>query len=187
MIDTNDSEFLSRIEDKSLLSKVMPYAAAAAMINAGDIIGISGFTPCGYPKITMHELAERMKQTPFQVDIWTGASTGSQIDTELVAVNGVRVRMPYQTNANLRKAINNGQVSYYDLHLSHVAQQVRAGFFTNVKGERVTGPDFAVVEACKIGPNGEIYPTTAIGNSPVYVDTAKKVIVEVNTTSHSAS
>lgn len=181
MIDTNDSEFLSRIEDKSLLSKVMPGAAAAAMINAGDIIGISGFTPCGYPKITMHELAERMKQTPFQVDIWTGASTGSQIDTELVAVNGVRVRMPYQTNANLRKAINNGQVSYYDLHLSHVAQQVRAGFFTNVKGERVTGPDFAVVEACKIGPNGEIYPTTAIGNSPVYVDTAKKVIVEVNT------
>ena len=55
MIDTNDSEFLSRIEDKSLLSKVMPGAAAAAMINAGDIIGISGFTPCGYPKITMHE------------------------------------------------------------------------------------------------------------------------------------
>ncbi len=40
MIDTNDSEFLSRIEDKSLLSKVMPGAAAAAMINAGDIIGI---------------------------------------------------------------------------------------------------------------------------------------------------
>lgn len=39
MIDTNDSEFLSRIEDKSLLSKVMPGAAAAAMINAGDIIG----------------------------------------------------------------------------------------------------------------------------------------------------
>ena len=32
MIDTNDSEFLSRIEDKSLLSKVMPGAAAAAMI-----------------------------------------------------------------------------------------------------------------------------------------------------------
>ena len=182
MIDTNDSEFLSRIEDKGLLSKVCDAKTAAKMFSAGDIIGISGFTPCGYPKITMHELAERMKETPFQVDIWTGASTGSQIDTELVAVNGVRNRMPYQTNANLRKAINAGKVNYYDLHLSHVAQQVRAGFFTNVKGEHVTGPDFAVVEVCKIGPNGELYPTTAIGNSPVYVDTAKKVIVEVNTT-----
>ena len=155
------------------------------MIQPGDILGISGFTPCGYPKITMHELAERMKQTPFQVDVWTGASTGSQIDTELVAVNGIRNRMPYQTNANLRKAINAGQINYFDLHLSHVAQQIREGFFTNVKGEHVTGPDFAVIEACKIvNRDGEIgiVPTTAIGNSPVFVSQGKKVIIEVNTT-----
>lgn len=185
MIDTNDSEFLSRIEDKDLLAKVCDAKTAAGMIQPGDILGISGFTPCGYPKITMHELAERMKETPFQVDIWTGASTGSQIDTELVAVNGIRDRMPYQTNSNLRKAINAGTINYFDLHLSHVAQQIRAGFFTNVHGERVTGPDFAVVEVCKIvNDNGKVglVPTTAIGNSPVFVDTAKKVIVEVNTT-----
>ena len=150
MIDTNDSEFLSRIESADLKAKICDAKTAAAMIQAGDILGISGFTPCGYPKITMHELAERMKETPFQVDVWTGASTGSQIDTELVAVNGIRNRMPYQTNGNLRKAINAGSINYYDLHLSHVAQQIRAGFFTNVKGERVTGPDFAVVEVCKI-------------------------------------
>lgn len=106
MIDINDSEFLSRIEPKELLDKVCDGKAAAAMIRPGDILGISGFTPCGYPKITMHELAERMKQTPFQVDIWTGASTGSQIDGELVEVNGIRNRMPYQTNGTLRKAIN---------------------------------------------------------------------------------
>ena len=67
MIDINDSEFLSRIEPKELLDKVCDGKTAAAMIQPGDILGISGFTPCGYPKITMHELAERMKQTPFQV------------------------------------------------------------------------------------------------------------------------
>ena len=173
MIDTNDSEFLSRVEGADLKAKICDAKTAAAMIQPGDILGISGFTPCGYPKITMHELAERMKETPFQVDVWTGASTGSQIDGELVAVNGVRVRMPYQTNGNLRKAINAGALDYFDLHLSHVAQQIRAGFFTNAKGERVTGPDVAVVEVCKIGPNGELYTTTAIGNSPVFVDTAK--------------
>ena len=182
MIDTNDSEFLSRIEDKSLLSKVCDAKTAAAMIQPGDIIGISGFTPCGYPKITIHELAERMKETPFQVDVWTGASTGSQIDAELVEVNGVRLRTPYQTNATLRKAINAGQLGYIDLHLSHTAQQFREGFFSNAKGERVTGPDFAIVEACKITPEGNIVPTTALGNSPVFVTQAKKVIIEVNTT-----
>lgn len=181
-MELNDSEFLSRIESEALRSKICSAKDAAALIKGGDILGISGFTPCGYPKDTMHELAERMKETPFQVDIWTGASTGSQIDGELIAANGVRLRMPYQTNANLRKAINAGGVSYFDLHLSHVAQQVRAGFFTNAAGERVYGPDFAVVEVCKIGPNGELYTTTAIGNSPVFVDTAKKVIVEVNVT-----
>lgn len=184
MIDTNDSEFLSRIEDKELLSKVCDAKTAAAMIQAGDILGISGFTPCGYPKVTMHELAERMKETPFQVDIWTGASTGSQIDGELVKANGVRVRMPYQTNSDLKNAINTGAIQYFDLHLSHVAQQIREGFFSNVKGEHVTGPDFAVIEACKIvNRNGEIgiVPTTAIGNSPVFVSQAKKVIIEVNT------
>ena len=178
MIDINDSEFLSRIEPKELLDKVCDGKAAAAMIQPGDILGISGFTPCGYPKITMHELAERMKQTPFQVDIWTGASTGSQIDGELVEVNGIRNRMPYQTNGTLRKAINAGQINYFDLHLSHVAQQIREGFFTNVKGEHVTGPDFAVIEACKIvNRDGEIgiVPTTAIGNFPV--DPAKIVAI----------
>ena len=61
MIDINDSEFLSRIEPKELLDKVCDGKTAAAMIQPGDILGISGFTPCGYPKITMHELAERMK------------------------------------------------------------------------------------------------------------------------------
>ena len=185
MIDTNDSEFLSRIEDKDLLAKVCDAKTAAGMIQPGDILGISGFTPCGYPKITMHELAERMKETPFQVDVWTGASTGSQIDGELVAVNGIRNRMPYQTNGTLRKAINAGDINYFDLHLSHVAQQIRAGFFTDADGKRVTGPDFAVVEVCKIVKrDGKIglVTTTAIGNSPVFVDTAKKVIVEVNTT-----
>ena len=182
MIDINDSEFLSRIEDKSLLSKICDAKTAAAMIGAGDIIGISGFTPCGYPKITMHELAERMKENPFQVDIWSGASTGSQIDKELVEAGGVRLRTPYQTNAILRKAINAGDVNYCDLHLGHSAQQFREGFFSNAAGERVTGPDFAVIEVCKITKDGGLVPTTALGNTPVFVSQAKKVIIEVNTT-----
>lgn len=175
MIDTNDSEFLSRIEDKSLLSKVCSAEAAAAMINPGDALGISGFTPCGYPKITIKKLAERIKKEHFQVDIWTGASTGAEIDKDLVEIDGVRNRMPYQTNAILRKAINAGQVNYFDLHLSHVAQQIREGFFDKM-------PDVALIEVCKITKEGHLVPTTAIGNSPVFAQTAKKIIVEVNTT-----
>ena len=73
MIDTNDSEFLSRIESADLKAKICDAKTAAAMIQAGDILGISGFTPCGYPKITMHELAERM--TTACVCSWTADTT----------------------------------------------------------------------------------------------------------------
>ncbi len=44
MIDTNDSEFLSRIESADLKAKICDAKTAAAMIQAGDILGISGFT-----------------------------------------------------------------------------------------------------------------------------------------------
>ena len=41
MIDTNDSEFLSRIESADLKAKICDAKTAAAMIQAGDILGIS--------------------------------------------------------------------------------------------------------------------------------------------------
>ena len=182
MIDINDSEFLSRIEPKELLDKVCDGKTAAAMIQPGDILGISGFTPCGYPKITMHELAERMKQTPFQVDVWTGASTGSQIDTELVAVNGIRNRMPYQTNANLRKAINAGQINYFDLHLSHVAQLIREGFFIEVNTTQPVALDgmadiYEVANPPHRVPIPIVKAGDRIGKTYIPVDPAKIVAI----------
>lgn len=174
MVDINNAEFLARIEDKNLLSKVCDAKKAAEFFKDGDAVGISGFTPSGYPKITMHELAQRMLKTPFKIDVWGGASTGSQIDEEIVEAGGMNMRIPYQTGNAIRSAINKGAVKFADIHLSHVAQQVRAGFYAGKNG-----PDVAVIEACKITKDG-IYPTTAIGNSPVFVSTAKKVIVEIN-------
>ena len=126
MVDINNAEFLARIEDKSLLSKVCDAKKAAEFFKDGDAVGISGFTPSGYPKITMHELAQRMLKTPFKIDVWGGASTGSQIDEEIVEAGGMNMRIPYQTGNAIRSAINKGAVKFADIHLSHVAQQVRA-------------------------------------------------------------
>ena len=134
----------------------------------------------------MHELAERMKADTVPGRCLDGCF--HRFPDRYRTGGSKRYQKPYdpiRQNANLRKAINAGQINYFDLHLSHVAQQIREGFFTNVKGEHVTGPDFAVIEACKIVKrDGEIgiVPTTAIGNSPVFVSQGKKVIIEVNTT-----
>ena len=56
-------------------------AEAASLIKHGYNIGLSGFTPAGTAKAVTAELAkiaeaEHAKGNPFQVGIFTGASTG---------------------------------------------------------------------------------------------------------------
>ncbi|MBQ2134838.1 MAG: acetyl-CoA hydrolase, partial [Phascolarctobacterium sp.] len=173
MIDIKD-----RIVDV-VADKVMSAEAAAEFVKDGDNVGTSGFTPSGYPKAVPLALAERGKTAPFKINVWTGASVGPEMDSAMVDI--VDRRLPYQTNNDMRKAINCGKVKYTDLHLSHVAQMSRYGFYANRNDV-----DVAIVEVCKIIDLGEgkvgLIPTTSMGNSSSYVQSAKKVIVEVNVT-----
>ena len=173
MIDIKD-----RICD-AVAGKVMSAEAATDFIHNGDNLGVSGFTPSGYPKAVPLALSERYKGTDFKVNVWTGASVGPEIDQAMVEAGIMDRRLPYQTGT-LRKAINEGKVKYADIHLSHMAQMVRYGFMANRKGV-----DVAIVEVCKINDLGDgkvgLIPTTSMGNSSSYVAGAKKVIVEVNT------
>ena len=169
MIDIRD-----RVRNKALHAKIVTAAEAAAIIKPGMNIGASGFTPAGYPKAVPLALAERMKQEPFTVNLWTGASNGQELDGALAKVNGIGKRLPYQTNDDIRKKINDGTIQYIDMHLSHTAQQSRYGFL----GGKV---DVAIIEACAITEEGHIVPTTSVGNSPSYVQSADIVIVEINT------
>ena len=174
MIDIKD-----RICD-AVAGKVMSAEAATDFIHNGDNLGVSGFTPSGYPKAVPLALSERYKGTDFKVNVWTGASVGPEIDQAMVEAGIMDRRLPYQTNGTLRKAINEGKVKYADIHLSHMAQMVRYGFMANRKGV-----DVAIVEVCKINDLGDgkvgLIPTTSMGNSSSYVAGAKQVIVEVNT------
>ena len=104
--------------------------------------------------------------------MWTGASVGDEADGALTRANGINRRFPYQTNKDMRKALNSGDVKYIDMHLSTMAQNVRYGFFGDL--------DVAIIEAAQINEDGSIVPTTSVGNSPTFVSQAKKVIVEVN-------
>lgn len=150
---------------------------AAAMINNGDNIGFSGFTPAGSPKAVSRALAARAKELhaagqEFSVGVLTGASSGPSLDGALAEADAVAFRTPYQANASLRKSINSGKARYFDLDLSMMAQFVRYGFIDRV--------DWCVIEACDITDDGEIVPTTAVGVAPTYAQYAKKIIVELN-------
>ena len=168
-------DILNRVRNKELQSKICTAEEAAAYIKPGMNVGTSGFTPSGYPKAVPLALAKRMEEEPFKINLWTGASTGDEEDGALTRANGIAFRMPYQTNKDMRNAINSGKIDYCDLHLSESAQLARYGFL----GGKI---DVAIVEACAITEEGNIIPTTSMGNSASFVQTANAVIVEINTT-----
>mgnify|MGYP000350872797 FL=1 len=163
-----------RIRDKTLRSRVMSSAEAAALIKDGMTVGTSGSTPAGYPKAVPLALAERVKREglDLKISLWTGASVGDELDGALVDAHVVSRRLPYQSQARLRQAINDAEVYYTDQHLSHTAELVRSGQLGRL--------DVAIVEAVAITEDGGIVPSTSVGNSPTFVQAADRVIVELN-------
>ena len=167
----------TRVGHAGLRQRLMSAEAAAELIPPGAHVGMSGFTGAGYPKQVPQALAARIAREndagrPFRIGLWTGASTAPELDGALARVNGVEMRLPYQSDPTSRKRINAGEMEYTDIHLSHVAQYVWFGFF---------GPlDVAVVEVAGVLPDGRLIPSSSVGNNKTWLDQAKTVILEVN-------
>ena len=153
-------------------------AEAAALIKNGDNIGLSGFTPAGTPKATTAEIAkiahaEHEAGRPYQIGIFTGASTGMSCDGVLAEEGAIRYRAPYTTNSVFRGKVNAGEIAYNDIHLSQMAQELRYGFLGEV--------DWAILEVCAIDNDGKVYLTAAGGIAPTVARLAKKgIILELN-------
>ncbi|KAA6325332.1 Propionyl-CoA:succinate CoA transferase [termite gut metagenome] len=157
--------------------KFITAAEAANFIKHGYNVGLSGFTPAGSPKAVIAEVAriaeeEHAKGNPFQIGIFTGASTGYSCDGMLSRVKALRYRAPYTTNTDFRNAVNNGEIAYNDIHLSQMAQEIRYGFMGKV--------NVAIVEACELAEDGKIFPTAGSGITPTICRLADHVIVELN-------
>lgn len=151
---------------------------AAELINNGDIIGFSGFTPAGCPKEVPSALAKRAEKfhaegKEFKIGMYTGASTGDSTDGALARANAVSFRTPYQSNKDMRTSLNTpGATEYFDMHLSQLAQELRYGFLPK--------PTFAILEACDLTEDGEIVLTSGVGISPTIANLADKIIIELN-------
>lgn len=167
----------ARVRNPALAAKIMRADEAAKLIHSGATIGMSGFTGAGYPKSLPLALAARIEAAhahgePFKVSIWTGASTAPELDGALAKVDGIEMRLPYQSDPTCRERINSGKMDYIDIHLSHVAQHVWFGFLGKL--------DYAVIEVVGIREDGSLIPSTSIGNNKTWLDCADKVIIEVN-------
>ncbi|MBZ8176362.1 succinate CoA transferase [Corynebacterium sp. 3HC-13] len=166
-----------RIANDKLRGKVMSPEEAAQFVNAGDKVGISGFTGAGYPKALPTAIAERAKAAhdkgdDFKIDLFTGASTAPDCDGVLAEANAINFRTPYQSDPSMRNSINAAQMKYADIHLSHSGMYMQQGFFGQL--------DVAIVEAVRITEEGHIIPSSAVGNNVEYLDAAQRIIIEVN-------
>jgi succinyl-CoA:acetate CoA-transferase len=166
-----------RVKNKALREKITYATDAAELIKNGYKVGMSGFTGSGYPKLVPQALAEHIlrehsKGGKFRISVMTGASTSSELDGVLAMVDGIELRMPYNSDPIAREKINYGKMEYFDFHLGAVAQYVQCGFFGEI--------DLAIIEVAGITEDGKLIPSTSVGNNQVFIDAAREVILEVN-------
>jgi len=161
------------IRNKAFADMIVSAEEAASWIKDGMNLGMSGFTLFGEPKEFPLALAERGKTEDFKVNLYTGASLGPTADQSMAEAGIINLRVPYQGNAVMRGKINAGEMKYIDQHLSHTAEEVRKGNLGKI--------DYAIIEAAAITEDGMIIPTGSVGNSPIFVEKAENVIIELNT------
>ncbi|WP_420488465.1 acetyl-CoA hydrolase/transferase family protein [Paraburkholderia phytofirmans] len=167
----------TRVVAAGLRKRICSADDAAALIAPGMTVAMSGFTGAGYPKTVPPALASRIDDAharglDFRINVLTGASTAPELDGALARANGITMRLPYQSDPTLRDKINDGEMDYLDIHLSHVAQNSWSGIFGEI--------DIALVEVCAIRDDGKLIPSSSVGNNKTWLERAKGVILEVN-------
>jgi succinyl-CoA:acetate CoA-transferase len=161
-----------RIKDKRLWDRVVTPEEAASWIQDGMTLGLSGFTRAGDVKAVPFALVKRAEKESFKVNVYTGASLGSDIDKLFAEVGILGKRLPFQADPTMRNKINNGEILFIDQHLSHTAELIRANVMDPI--------DFAILEALSITEDGMVIPTTSVGNSMSFALNAKSIIIEIN-------
>ena len=156
---------------------IITAAEAAELVKNGDSVAFSGFTAAGTPKFVAPAIAEKAIKEheagrPFKINVFTGASTNDYTDGALARANAVEFRTPYQSCKDTRARINNHDINYVDMHLSHLAQDMRYHFFGKI--------DLAIIEACEVSEKGEIVLGPGVGNIPTFARMADKIVIELN-------
>lgn len=162
----------SRIKRIALNPKIMSATQAASLIVDGMVVGASGFTRSGDSKAVLAAFAEKAENNHTRITLMTGASLGHGTDGALATAGAITTRLPFQSDPVMRTIINEGGLSYIDENLSETAIHIRNGFLPPI--------DIAIIEAAAIDLDGSIVPTTSVGNSAIFVQQARQIIIEIN-------
>lgn len=158
-----------RILCPELFERVMSAQEAACGIRSGMTIGLSGFG-LGHPKAIPNALAELGEAK--ELSIISAAASDEEMIGNGVRTGSIARYSAFQVHKGLRNLINTGKVDFIDCHLSQLGRKIRKGYFGNI--------DCAIVECCKINADGGIVPTLNAAIVDAIVETADKVLLEIN-------
>ncbi|EEP77849.1 acetyl-CoA hydrolase [Uncinocarpus reesii 1704] len=173
----------SRVRRASMLSKLAKAEDLIHYFPNGAYIGWSGFTGVGYPKKVPTALADHVEKNNLEgklkYTLFVGASSGAETENRWARLNMIDRRSPHQVGKDISKGINNGNIKFFDKHLSMFPADLVYGWYTRNRPKNRL--DVAVIEASAITEEGGIIPGASVGASPEIVQMADKIIIEVNT------
>ena len=91
---------------------------AAEFIHHNDNVGFSGFTAAGTPKVVSVALAKKAEAEhaagrPFQIGVYTGASTSDYIDGALSRAKAIKSRINHTRTHAKRSTTTKSPISIY--------------------------------------------------------------------------
>ncbi|KAJ3973436.1 acyl-CoA carboxylate CoA-transferase [Lentinula raphanica] len=188
---TPSPALLERVKRPAYLERLARPEDLVSLFKNDDYIGWSGFTGVGYPKTLPTAIADDIESNNLQADpstkkkfnLFVGASVGPEVEDRWAALDMIARRYPHQVGKEVAKGINAGRIEFADKHLSMFPQDLTYGFYSLHKthGEPTKPLDWAIVEATAITPEGHIVPGASVGASPEILQSASKIIIEVNT------
>jgi acetyl-CoA hydrolase len=167
------SMLLERIENKVLLSRVLPVEEAVKYVTDRCTLATSGFMRAGEPKTFLPALADHLarKAPDTRITLLSGASLSQDVEDPLAPF--IARRGPYMASPASRRLIHAGQMAFTDVHFSQFARNIMAGFYGEV--------DLAVVEVSRICADGSVVLGSSVGIAAEALHRARKVVLEVNT------
>lgn len=118
-------------------------------------------------------------QGKLKYNLFVGASSGAETENRWARLNMIERRAPHQVGKEIAKGINNGNIQFFDKHLSMFPVDLMYGFYTKNKSNNRL--DVAIIEASAITEDGGIIPGASVGASPEIIQMADKIIIEINT------
>ena len=159
-----------RIQNAALRARIISPEEAAAKIQSRMVLGFSGFTSAGYPKAIPQAIAAAGSAK--ELTVFTGASTGPELDGALTKAGLMTRRSPFQSNVDSRKAINDGTIEFFDQHLGLMPRFIRDSRHHHL--------DYAIIECSLVTEDGGVVSTLCGGSSQAMLEEADNILLELN-------